>query len=58
MVKDKDMQFCLENLKKKRKRKFFFDFLERGFKPQIFSNFPAHDLMRSNLGEEVKISRL
>ena len=31
-----------ENEKKKNKKKF--DLLERGFEPQIFSNFPAHDL--------------
>ena len=32
-----------ENGKKKRTI-FFFDLLERRFEPQIFSNFPAHDL--------------
>jgi hypothetical protein len=41
MVKYKDIQFFMENLKMKRK---FFDLLERGFEPKIFSNFPAHDL--------------
>ena len=55
-----------ENERKKRKKNF--DLPERGFEPHIFSNFPAHDLyfhgtwkvreMRSNLGKEVKISRL
>ena len=37
MVKNKDMQFFMDNLKMKRKK-------ERGFEPQIFGNFPAHDL--------------
>ena len=27
-----------------KKDKIFFDLPERGFEPQIFSNFPAHDL--------------
>ena len=31
-----------ENEKKKGEN--FFDLLERGFEPQIFSNFSAHDL--------------
>ena len=31
-----------ENEQKKDKKKF--DLPERGFEPQIFSNFPAHDL--------------
>ena len=45
MVKNKDMQFFMENLKMKRKKdKKNFDLPERGFEPQIFSNFPAHDL--------------
>ena len=45
MVKNKDVQFFMENLKMKRKNdKIFFDLLERGFDPQIFSNFSAHDL--------------
>ena len=35
----------MENLKMKRKKdKKKFDLLEQGFEPQIFSNFPAHDL--------------
>ena len=42
MIKIKDMYPVLceefENEKKK--------FLERGIEPQIFSNFPAHDLNR------------
>ena len=47
MVKNKDMQFFMENLKIKRKKKKGqknFDLPERGFEPQIFTNFPAHDL--------------
>ena len=40
MVKNKDMQFLMENLKMKRKK----DLLDRGFEPQVFSNFPAHGL--------------
>ena len=45
MVKNKDMQFFMENLKMKRKKdKIFFDLPERGFEPQIFSNFATHDL--------------
>ena len=45
MVKNKDMQFLMENLKMKRKkRQNIFDFPERGFEHQIVSNFPAHDL--------------
>ena len=35
----------LKNLKMKiKKGQKFFDLPERGFEPQIFSNFPAHDL--------------
>ena len=45
MVKNKDMEFFMENLKMKRKKgQKNFDLPERGFEPQIFSNFPAHDL--------------
>ena len=45
MVKIKDTQFCVKILKMKRKKgQNFFDLPERGFKPQIFSHFPAHDL--------------
>ena len=45
MVKIKDTQFCVKNLKMKRKKgQKNFDLPERGFEPQIFSNFPAHDL--------------
>ena len=53
------MQFCMknfENEKKKDKRKF--DIPERGFEPQIFSNFCALDLnlkvTRSNQGNLLK----
>ena len=39
------MQFFMENLKGKRKKgQKNFDFPEWGFEPQVFSNFPAHDL--------------
>ena len=45
MVKNKDMQFLMENLKMKRKKgENFFGLPEQGFEPQIFRNFPAHDL--------------
>ena len=36
------MQFFMENLKMKRKKEKKNDFPERGFEPEIFSNFPAH----------------
>ena len=43
MVKNKD--FCVKNLKMKRKKgQNFFDLPEGGLEPQIFSNFPAHNL--------------
>ena len=41
MVKNKDKQF-FENEQKKDNN--FFDLLDQGFEPQVFSNFPAHDL--------------
>ena len=46
MIKNTDMQFFMENLKinEQKKDKEKFDIPERGFEPQIFSNFPAHDL--------------
>ena len=45
MVKIKDTQFCVKNLKMKRKKgENFFYLPERGFEHQIFSNFSAHDL--------------
>ena len=40
MVKTKDTQFCVKNLKMKKEKKI--DLPERGFEPQIFSNFSAH----------------
>ena len=44
VVKIKDTHFFVKNLKMKRKiNKKKFDLPERGFEPQIFSNFPAHD---------------
>ena len=58
MVKNKDMQFFLENLKMKRKDKKI-DLPERGFEPQIFSNFPAHDLIfhgKSGAQNQIKTS--
>ena len=42
IVKNKDMQFFygeFENEKKKGQKNF-----DWGFEPQIFTNFPAHDL--------------
>ena len=45
MVKNKDTQFFFgefENEQKKDKK--IFDLPEQGYEPQIFSNFPAHDL--------------
>ena len=43
MVQIKDIQFCVKNLKMKRKKgQKTFDLRKRGFKPQIFGNFPAH----------------
>ena len=45
MVENKDMRFFMENLETKRKKdKKKFDLLEWRFEPQIFSNFPTHDL--------------
>ena len=51
----------MENLKNEQKKdKIFFDLPERGFEPQIFSNFPAHDLneamreARSNQNKLIK----
>ena len=38
------MQFFMESLKVKRNKDKKIDFLEQGYEPQIFSNFPAHDL--------------
>ena len=44
MVKNKDAVFYGEFDKEQKKGKKNFDLPERGFEPQIFSNFPAHDL--------------
>ena len=45
MVKIKDTQvLCEEFENEKKKGQTIFDLPERGFEPQIFSNFPAHDL--------------
>ena len=45
MVENKDMRFFMENLETKRKKdKKKFDLLEWRIEPQIFSNFPTHDL--------------
>ena len=45
MVKHKDVQFFMENLKMNRKRtKTFLTYQSGDSNPQIFSNFPAHDL--------------
>ena len=56
MVKIKDTQFCVKNLKMKRnKGQHFFDLPEWGFEPQIFSNFPTHDLnFHGREGDEIK----
>ena len=35
---------CEESENKKKKEPNFFDLPERGFEPQNFSNYPAHDL--------------
>ena len=45
MVKIKDTQLCVKNLKMKRKKRTkFFDLPEWGFEPQISSNIPVHEL--------------
>ena len=45
MVKNKDMQFFYGEFEnEKKKGQIFFDLLERGFEPKIFSNFPVHGL--------------
>ena len=56
MVKHIDIQFGMKNLKMNRKRtKKIFDLPERGFEPQIFSNFPVHDLnFHGREGDEIK----
>ncbi len=42
--KQRDAVFYGEFENKKKKGQKIFDLPERGFEPQIFSNFPAHDL--------------
>ena len=56
MVKHKDMQFFMENLKINRKKaRNCFDLQEMGFKPQIFSKFPTHDLIfHGREGDKIK----
>ena len=44
MVKTKDTQFCVKNMKMKKEKEKEIDLPEEGFEPQIFSNFSAHDL--------------
>ena len=45
----------MENLKKREKKDNFFDLPEQGFEPQVFSNFPAHDLnFHGRKGDEIK----
>ena len=45
MVKVKDYPLLFEEFgNKKKKEQKFFDLPELGFEPQIFSNFPAHNL--------------
>ena len=56
MDKNKDMQFCMENLKMK--RKMTKSFPDWGFEPKMFSNFCALDLnlrvTRSKAGNLLK----
>ena len=53
MVKIKGIQFCVKNLKMKRKKgQFFFDLPERGFKPLDFLKFAPTILI--NEGDEIK----
>ena len=60
MIKNKDVQVFMENLRiEKKKAQTFFDLPKRGFEPQIFSNFPAHDLnfhVRSGARDQIKTS--
>ena len=45
MIKNKDMQFFMDNLKMKRKKdNKILTFWSKYLNPQIFSNFPAHNL--------------
>ena len=41
VVQIKGIHFCVKYLKMKKKK---IDLLKQGFEPQIFRNFPAHDL--------------
>ena len=45
----------MKNLKMNRKRERKIDILERGFKPQTFSIFPAHDLVRVTRSNQNKL---
>ena len=56
MAKNKDMYFFGEFGNEKKKGQKIFDLPEQGFEPQIFSNFPAHDLrsLRSNQNKHLK----
>ena len=44
MVKDKDMQFFMIDMKMKRKRVKKIDLTQRGFEPRIFEQIPAQNL--------------
>ena len=59
IFKNKAVQFCMENLKMKRKRtKIFLTFRSGDLNPRFFSNFPHLDLnlrvTKSNLGNLLK----
>ena len=58
MVKIKDTQLCVKEFENgKKKRTKLFDLPVRGFKPQIFRNFPAHDLnFMVGEGDKIKSS--
>ena len=43
LVKIKDDQFCVKNMKMKKRTKFF-DLPERRFELQVFSDFPVYGL--------------
>ena len=46
---------CEEFENEKKKEQKIFDLPERGFEPQIFSNFPAHDLnFHEREGDKIK----
>ena len=40
MIKDKDMQFCMKNLKMKRKKDKKIDLPNRDLKPGFLNKFP------------------